>query len=105
MNKEYSDYHIDELMCILKKGKNNAISRRRLCMEMDMSDRKVRAIIEKARDEGCLIMNEQDGKGYYLPDSIEDIYRQYVQDKNRALSILKRQKHMRKILKEANIAV
>jgi len=72
---------------------------------MDMPDRKVRLIIEKARDEGCLILNKQDGKGYYLPENIEDIRKQYVQDKNRAMSILKRQKHMRRILKEANIAV
>lgn len=104
-DREYSDFHIDELMAILKHGEENAVSRKRLCAEMDMCDRKVRAVIEKARDEGCLIMNKQDGKGYYLPGSVEDIRKQYIQDKNRALSILKRQKHMRKILKEANIAV
>lgn len=102
---EYSDFHIDELMSILKHGEENAISRRNLCIKMDMPDRKMRAVIEKARDEGCLIMNKQDGKGYYLPSNIEDVRKQYVQDKNRALSILKRQKHMRRILKEANVAI
>lgn len=105
MEHEYSDFHIDELMSILKHGEQNATSRKTLCTMMDMPDRKVRLIIEKARDEGCLILNKQDGKGYYLPENIEDIRKQYVQDKNRAMSILKRQKHMRRILKEANIAV
>ena len=102
---EYSDFHIDELMSVLRHGEENAISRKMLCIEMDMPDRKMRALIEKARDEGCLILNKQDGKGYYLADNIEDIRKQYIQDTNRALSILKRRKHMRKILKEANVAV
>lgn len=101
----YSDFHIDELMATLKHGHENAVSRHRLCYEMDMSDREIRKLIEKARDEGCLILNNQDGKGYFLPASIEDVRKQYVQDKNRAMSILKRQKHMRRLLKERNIPV
>lgn len=105
MEDYYSDFRICELMTVLKHGSENAVSRRRLCYEMDMSDRAVRALIEKARDEGCLILNNQDGKGYYLPSCIEEVQKQYKQDTNRALSILKRRKHMRKILKEANIPV
>ena len=105
MEIEYSDYRINDLMATLQKGHEYAISRQRLAKEMDMSDRAVRALIEKARDEGCLIMNKQDGKGYYLPNSIEDITYQYWQDTNRALAILKRRKTMRKLLKEAGIKV
>ena len=92
-------------MSLLHKGEQNAVSRKTLVSEMDMSDRMVRSIIEKARDEGCLILNKQDGRGYYLPESIDDIVFQYRQDTNRALSILKRRKHMRKILKEAGVEV
>lgn len=105
MDANYSDFHIDELMTVLKHGSENAISRKQLCVEMDMGDRAVRALIEKARDEGCLILNNQDGRGYYLPKTIEDVQRQYKQDTNRAMSILKRRKHMRKILKEANLPI
>ena len=96
---------IERLVSVLKQGHESAITRQTLCNTMQMSDRKMRALIEKARDEGVLILNEQDGKGYYLPKSIKDIERQYRQDTSRAMAILKRRKHMRKILKEANISI
>ena len=105
MQTEYSDFRINDLMATLQPGQEKAISRKKLANEMDMSDRAVRALIEKARDEGCMILNKQDGKGYYLPDNVDDILAQYTQDTNRAMAILKRRKHMRKYLKEAGIKV
>ena len=105
MQEEYSDFRISELMATLKAGHNNATKREDLALKLDLSDRKVRSLIEKARQEGCLIMNNQDGRGYYLPASIEDIERQYWQDTNRALAIFKRRKHMRRLLKEAGLKV
>lgn len=105
MENQYSDFRINDLMATLKPGHSNAIPRKELALRMDMGDRAVRALIEKARDEGCLIMNMQDGMGYYLPASIEDIERQYWQDTNRALSIFKRRKTIRKILKEAGVKI
>lgn len=105
MENQYSDFRINDLMATLHKGQANAISRKALAAEMDMSDRAVRSLIEKARDEGCLILNKQDGKGYYIAENLDDIVFQYRQDTNRALSILKRRKTMRKILKEAGVEV
>jgi biotin operon repressor len=105
MDKQYSDFRIDDLMANLGVGQKNAISRANLAKRMDMPDRTVRSLIEKARCEGCLILNAQDGKGYYLASGTDDILRQYRQDTNRALSILKRRKHMRKLLKEAGVEV
>lgn len=105
MNAQCSDAMIDTLLSHLRVGKNNAISRDKLAMEMQMSDRAVRNLIEKARNEGWFIMNSQDGSGYYLSSDIEDIARQYRQDTNRALAILKRRKHMRRVLKEAGIRI
>lgn len=105
MENQYSDFRINELMATLHKGQANAISRKALANEMDMSDRAVRNLIEKARDEGCLILNRQDGRGYYIADNLDDIVFQYRQDTNRALSILKRRKTMRRILKEAGVEV
>lgn len=99
------DFRIVELMATLHPGKANAIGRRALAAEMDMRDRDVRKLIEKARNEGHLILNDQDGKGYYLPDSTDDLVRQYKQDTNRAMSILTRRKHIRNALKEAGIRV
>lgn len=105
MEAKYSDFRINDLMATLHKGQSNAVSRKTLAQQMDMSDRSVRALIEKARDEGCLILNKQDGKGYYLPDGLDDVFEQYKQDTNRALSILKRRKTMRKMLKEAGYKI
>lgn len=102
---EYSDFRINDLMATLAYGHDNAKGRKALASEMDMPDRAVRKLIEKAREEGCLIMNDQDGKGYYLPGSIDDIVKQYRQDTSRAMAILTRRKHMRRILKEAGIKV
>lgn len=105
MQEQYKNEKINELMSYMHKGSDNAVSREMLSATMQMSDRAVRSLIEQARNEGCFIMNSQNGRGYYLPESIEDIKRQYRQDTNRALSILKRRKHMRKALKEANVKV
>ena len=105
MEHKYSDPRIEKLMACLKPGEANAVSRTTLTFRLDMNDRAVRELIEKARNDGCFILNKQNGKGYYLPDSIEDIHRQYKQDTSRALAILKRRKHLRQALKEAGIAV
>lgn len=105
MQTQYSDCRINDLMSVLHHGQDNATSRSALASTMNMSDRNIRKLIETARDEGCLILNCQDGRGYYLPDSIADIEKQYRQDTNRAMSILKRRKHMRKILKENGVKV
>ena len=105
MENQYSDFRIYDLEATLRKGQQNAISRKDLARMMDMPDRKMRELIEKAREEGCVILNNQDGKGYFLPATIEDIHKQYIQDTNRAMAILKRRKHIRRILKEAGIQV
>lgn len=82
-------------------GKENAVSREFLRTMTGLGDRKIRQMIEAARDEGNIIINDQDGKGYYQAADIDEIERQYWQDTRRALSILKRRKHARRILKEA----
>lgn len=105
MNTQYSDVRIDTLMSLLHTGADNALSRETLAAAMDMPDRTVRKLVEKARDEGCFILNNQNGRGYYLPETMDDVYRQYKQDTSRAMSILKRRKHMRRALKEVGFKV
>ena len=105
MNAEIRDTRIDVLMALLKKGEENAVDRDMLASLLGMGDRATRELIEKARNEGNLILNKQNGKGYFLPGSIDDVKRQYIQDTNRAMAILKRRKHARKILKEAGVKV
>lgn len=84
----------------IPKGKGYAIQKETLCTLTGKKDREVRKFIQKARDEGVMIVNDMDSNGYYISDDLDEIERQYRRDKSRALSILKRLKSMRKILKE-----
>ena len=87
----------------IPEGKENAITRDRLCTVTGLPDRKVREEIEQARRRGAIIINAQDGAGYYRSDDIRDIARQYKTNERRALSILAQQKHLRKRLKAAGV--
>ncbi len=74
------------------------------------AERTIRCVIAKLREDGHMIVNLQDGKGFFILDeeskdpngeALDLIARQYRQDTNRAMNILKRRKHMRKLLKAA----
>ena len=93
-------------------GAENAISRAMLAAITCDSDRRVRQRIEDARREGNIIINTQNGKGYFRldPDELNEsdlaaISRQYWQNKRRALSVLSYQKHLRRILKAHDMKV
>lgn len=82
-------------------GTENAVTRAELCARTGLTDRQLRKAIEEARHAGEIIINKQDGKGYYKPVLIADIETQYRQNERRAKTILHYQKHLRKALKEA----
>lgn len=86
---------------LIRYGHENARTRHEIVTESGYTDRFVRRIIEAARDAGWLVCNDQDGRGYYLGWTTDEIERQYWRDQSRALSILKRQKAFRRHLKEA----
>lgn len=65
-----------------------------------LSDRKMRRMIETARQEGMVIANDQDGLGYFIPETEEELKRLFNQNQSRALSILRQQKHIRRRLRE-----
>lgn len=87
----------------IPEGKENAITRERLCMVTGLPDRKVREEIEQARRRGAIIINAQDGAGYFRTEDISEIKRQYTANDRRAKSILAQQKHLRRRLKEAGL--
>jgi biotin operon repressor len=89
-------------MTFIAKGKENAISRQELCSLMAMPDRTVRKLIQEARDQGEVIINAQDGAGYYTSDNVEELERQYNTNRHRALSILRQQRHIRRQIEEIN---
>lgn len=96
---------LPRLLRAIPYGHENAVTRSKLVWLLDMSDRKVRELIEQARRQGEIIINRQDGNGYYRSDDIDEMERQYRQDTSRALSILARRKTLRRRLKEAGRSV
>ena len=86
---------------LIRYGHENARTRHEIVTESGYSDRFVRRIIEKARDAGWLVCNDQDGKGYYLAWTDDEVERQHKRDRSRALAVLKRLKPFRQRLKEA----
>ena len=65
-----------------------------------VSDRTMRHYIEIARQEGLVIGNDQDGAGYYIPETLKELEITYRQNQSRALAILKQQKHIRRKMAE-----
>jgi len=98
--REFEQIHITDH---IGNGKMNATTRRELCTVLGVSDRICREMIEKARLDGEFICNDQDGKGYYMAESDEEILRQYRRDYARAMSLLKRLTPLRRKLKAAGI--
>lgn len=94
-----------EIVSRIPLGSKNAKDRFALAEEFGVSDRVMRQMIEDARRDGILICNDNDGRGYYIAESIDEIERQYNRDKARALSVLARQKTMRRLLKAAGRSV
>lgn len=81
-------------------GRENAVTRSELCRKLRLSDRAVRKLIEDARREGALIVNDSSGAGYYITEDLGELNKQYRTNQNRAMSILVQQKHLRRKIKE-----
>lgn len=100
---------------VLPEGRGNAIPRRDLVriIQEDLlrtradDDRMARRMLKSWRDAGAIIINEQDGRGYYIAgdDDTEAVLKQYRADAARAKSILRRQKHLRRWLRERGVEV
>ena len=77
--------------------KKHAITRQELVRKTGLSDREVRRCIERLR-RTYVILNDQDGQGYYRSTETKEIYKAYRQEIARAMAILRRLKPMRRIL-------
>lgn len=98
----YNSLKMQVLSCILH-GKDLANTSELIASHTRMSERRVREFVEQLRNEGYLICNEQNGKGYYLAETDEEVERQYRQDCARAMSILRRIKPFRRYLRELDV--
>lgn len=96
---EPESFHVTELIATLDYGRRKAIKRHALAALLDMSDRRLREIIEEARKCGYVILSLPNGGGYYLSNNTDEIHDFYLREKARAYSILRRLGPIRKILK------
>ena len=92
-----------ELLEQIGVGKKNAVTLLQLQWRTGENERAIRKEIARLREEGNLIINDQDGKGYFIATELEEIARQYHQDRSRFLSVAKRIKTERRILRDAGL--
>ena len=85
----------ERLISLLGKGEGQAVSREQLAVLMGMPDRKMREVVAYARLEGACIANAQDGRGYYIPENLDEYKKQYRQTANRGKKILAQLKALR----------
>lgn len=89
----------------LLRGKQNARTRRDLCILTGMSDRDVRQKIEELRASGVFVCTDEDGNGYYISEDTQDLLRQYKKNMARIRAISKRTKPIRDYLKSKGVTV
>jgi len=89
-------WHIEEF---IPYGRKNAVKRADLVNMIGLSDRLVRKLIEDARQSGVIIINMQDGRGYYRPEKREDLEYYIRQEEGRAKSIHRNLKAAKKALR------
>ena len=63
---------VEMIMDKIPVGHENAVTRQQLCISTGMNDRRIRRAIAEARRE-IIILNLQDGNGYYIPDMEDDV--------------------------------
>lgn len=67
-----------------------AVKEEQIMEDMHLTDRALRKMIERERMAGCLICNEQDGKGYYIASSPAEANR-FIRKSMRMVRSLSRQ--------------
>lgn len=71
-------------------GKENAVINEQLQVVTGLDERTVRRAISDARKRGVVILNMQDGRGYYQPTDNErtEVEMYYYQERSRAMNNL-----------------
>lgn len=77
-----------EIIDFIPHGREHAVSRKQLVLATGLSDRKVRKLIEKAREE-FVILSLENGSGYYQPtkDDYPELKKYVKREDSRAKSI------------------
>ena len=87
----------------IPRGRENAVTRAELVARLNLPDRTIRNMIEAARKNGALILNDQTGAGYYISEDLGELKRQLRRNDNRAMSVLVQNVHLRRKIEELEI--
>ena len=91
---------IPTVVAALQPGHENAVKRHVLAHRLGVTDRKMRKMIEQARQDGWLILNDGDGAGYYMASDLDALERHYRVERARAIKTLYTLRPIRILLKE-----
>ena len=89
----------DELLKLLKTGKENGVSRSHIAETLCITVRDVSALVLMARRDGLIIASGV--TGYYYPADLEECHKYYDHERRRAITVLDSLKSVRKKLKDA----
>lgn len=98
-NQDKTAETFELLISAIPVGKKNAVTNYQLRTMFDISDREVRKLVSLARREVCII-NDQNGKGYYMPETKAEAEKWIKQETARAKSIFLGMKGAREFLRE-----
>lgn len=86
------------LYITIPKGRNNACRGCNLALLMGVDERTIRQMIEDLTVSGYTVCNLQNGKGYYRPETEEDIEAMLNLTASRAHSLLRKKYALKKSL-------
>lgn len=89
---------IKQVVSLIPKGRDNAITGKQIRQLTGFSERIVRKYVSLARRDIC-ILNDQNGMGYYKPETKEEVERWVNQERARAKSIFWSMRGAREYLK------
>lgn len=94
----------NKIIDLLPTGKTNAISQKQLSIILNVSERKLRKIIETERQNGQVICSSMDAEvnGYFLPATVEEAREFYATMKKRITTTLKCLRATRQWIKDAS---
>ena len=93
----------ERILQALRVGENNAVSLADMCRISGLDNRSTRLVIEDLRRQGMVIISSN--RGYYLPETIEELRRYINKESKRAKSIFYTLKSAKQLEKYMNNSV
>ena len=90
----------EKLLQAIGKGEENALHLADLVQLTQLSERDTRRVIESLRRSGAVVCSS--GRGYFKPDTPDELRRYVRQEQARSRSIYRRTASARKLLKSWN---